>query len=144
VARGDDVLFYAIRARVYAMRATAMSLFLTSPIILFSPEAWLVSALLLGLMHMVGGDGFRLELTATHLRIKAASFLPAFSLALDEVADARALVETPADRAGGIETGTLVVTLASGRNLAVPGLVDPSEAARATLAIKRDGVNARP
>ena len=135
--RDDTVRFWAARDASVYWRSLMISSLITSPIILVAPGAYVVATLIGLALAVVNKQRFRLEMTPTHVRLKGAALMPSICLGYEHFADARAEDVQPAAD-GAPPVGTLVLKLATGQDLRLTGIVDPTEAAAAFAKLKNE------
>jgi hypothetical protein len=128
--RDDTVRFWAERDPAVYWRSLMISSLIASPIAFIAPEAFIVGTGLGAVVAWLNKRLFRLEMTPTHVRLKASSLMPSLYLPYAAIADARAEQKDPA------QPGALIFKLATGHELRLSGIVQADEAAQAFRTLK--------
>ncbi len=128
--RDDTVKFWAERDASVYWRTLMFSSLIASPLAFIAPAAFIVGLLLAALLAYLNRRMFRLEMTPTHVHLRASSFMPSLYLPYAAVSEARA------DLTGATGPGTLILKLASGHELRLSGIVEPVETAQAFRTLK--------
>jgi hypothetical protein len=135
--RDDTVRFWAERDVAVYWRSLMISSLVASPLVFIAPEAFVVATLIGVALTLVNHRMFRLEMTATHLRLKGAALMPSLYLRYAQIADVQAVDIQPA-KDGKPPVGTLALKLAVGHTLRLAGIIDPAEAASAFKSLKAE------
>jgi len=130
--RDDTVRFWAERDGSVYWRSLMISSLIASPIAFIAPEIFILGTLLAAALAYLNWRTFRLEMTPTHVHLKASSFLPSLYLPYAALAEARA------DQTDATGPGTFILKLASGHELRLTGIIDPVEAAQAFRTLKAE------
>jgi membrane protein YdbS with pleckstrin-like domain len=134
--RDDTIRFWVERDIAVYWRSLMISSVVASPLIFIAPDAYVVATVLGIILALVNHRTFRLEMTATHVRLKGGVLMPSLRLPYTRIADIQAIDVQKVDDKAPI--GTLLLKLTTGHALRLAGVVDPVEAASAFKALKAE------
>jgi hypothetical protein len=134
--------FWAERDPAIQWRSTAMMLVLMAPLSFIAPAQFIVAALAVAATGWFNAGGFRFQLGAKELRVRAARFAPTLRVKLGEIAEASTLPDT-AGLLMPMEAGSghLLIKKTDGTQIVIPGLKDVADAVNAIRRLKQPETN---